>query len=136
MKIRIGLPDLFQHLDVEAQVADGQRMRVLLHAREAQPLVSPVLTEVAIHGIVHVLFRNRAHATNEDVDLDPGGAAAAERRSFRLVVVLKETLEKRRDVLTEGVGLVRRAFRPLDPSRMMSDVYSLEHFGRNVKVRR
>ena len=49
---RVGLPDFLQHLDVEAELVDAEVGRVLLEAREAQPVVPPVLAKVAVHRVV------------------------------------------------------------------------------------
>ena len=52
MEVGVRLPDLLEHLDVQAELVDLLGVRVLLDASEAEPLVAPVLTEVAVHGIV------------------------------------------------------------------------------------
>ncbi len=52
VEISVWLPDLLQHLDVEAQVVDGERVGVLVQTGEAEALVAPVLAEVAVHRII------------------------------------------------------------------------------------
>lgn len=52
VEVCIGLPYFLQHLHIETELINGQRMGILLHPRETQPLVSPILTKVAIHRVV------------------------------------------------------------------------------------
>ena len=58
VKVGVRFPYLLQHLDVETEMRDGQRVRVLLDARETQAIVAPVLAEVAVHGVVLKGFKN------------------------------------------------------------------------------
>ena len=53
VEIRVRLPDLLQHLDVQAELIRLQLVSVVLpQAREAETFVPPVLAEVAVHGVV------------------------------------------------------------------------------------
>lgn len=52
-EVGVRFPDLLQHLDVETELVSLELVRVVLaQAGEAEPLVPPVLTEVAVHGVV------------------------------------------------------------------------------------
>ena len=52
VKVRVRLPDLLQHLDVQAEVVDGQGVGVLPQPGEAEAFVTPVLAEVAVHRVI------------------------------------------------------------------------------------
>lgn len=57
VEIRIWSPDFVQHFDAKRQTLDG--------SLEAQSLVSPILPEITVHGVVHIEFWNGSHASDK-----------------------------------------------------------------------
>lgn len=57
--------------DLEVRVSEGvpdAEGEGLLLADELEPVVAPGLPEVAVHGVGHVLLRDRPHAPHVHVD--------------------------------------------------------------------
>lgn len=91
VEIRVWLPDPRQHGDAQGETFDG--------TLKAQSLIPPVLPEVAVHGVIHVQFRNWTHAADEDVSLDDRWYALAMCWELGIGVALKEILQDHRYVL-------------------------------------
>ena len=52
MEVCVGLPNLLQHFDIQTEMGDGERVRIFLHPREAETLITPILAKVAVHGVI------------------------------------------------------------------------------------
>ena len=44
-------PDLFQHCHIQAELVDDKIVCIVLEPFETEPLIPPVLPEIAVHGI-------------------------------------------------------------------------------------
>lgn len=67
IEISIRAPDPFEHLDGQGQGLDG--------TDEAEPRVSPTLSEVTVHAIIHVHLRYGTHASNKHICSHHGGGS-------------------------------------------------------------
>ena len=45
-------PDLFQHCHIQAELVDDKIVCIVLEPFETEPLIPPVLPEIAVHGVV------------------------------------------------------------------------------------
>ena len=92
---------------------------VILKSFEAESLISPILSKVAIHGVIlkgifnglfmitkthHLHFRNGSHGSYQDVDIDFGRLSVLKAGPLSLVVVLQEALQDVGDVGAHGLG--------------------------------
>ena len=80
---------------------------VILESFEAESLISPILSKVAIHGVIlkglfqclfvitnphHLHFRYGSHGSYQDVDIDLGRLSVLEAGPLSFVIVLQEAL--------------------------------------------
>ena len=52
VEIRVWLPDLFQHLDVQTELINAEFVVIFFQPGKAQTFVPPVLSKVTIHRVV------------------------------------------------------------------------------------
>lgn len=93
---------------------------VILESFEAKSLISPILSKVAIHGVIlkrtvqwclhdhqksyHLHLGNGSHGSYQDVDIDLSRLPVLIAGPLSLVVVLEETLQDVGDVWAHGLG--------------------------------
>ena len=52
IRLSTWLPNFLQHGNIQTELIYYQVVSIVLEALEAEPLISPVLTEVAVHRVV------------------------------------------------------------------------------------
>ena len=61
VEIRVWLPNLFQHLDIQTELINAEFVMIFFQTGEAQTFISPVLSKVTIHRVV--LYNNKRNVS-------------------------------------------------------------------------
>ena len=61
VKVRVWLPNLFQHLDIQTELINAEFVMIFFQTGEAQTFISPVLSKVTIHRVV--LYNNKRNVS-------------------------------------------------------------------------
>ena len=68
VEIRVWLPNLFQHLDIQTELINAEFVMIFFQTGEAQTFISPVLSKVTIHRVV--LYNNKRNVSiRRDIDV-------------------------------------------------------------------
>ena len=65
VKVRVWLPNLFQHLDIQTELINAEFVMIFFQTGEAQTFISPVLSKVTIHRVVLYIIKEMFPSSEE-----------------------------------------------------------------------